>query len=162
MSALPWTLLGRSTTFQPDIGASPAELTFGSDPRLPGDLAVSHDQPLDVPKLLSDLKANAAKKPSETSLHSKPTPYFPPSAQNCTHVWVKLPKKTPLSPLNDGPFPIVERVGKSCIKVQMGEMANGEPRISLLHWSNCKPAFLNEESEVAKRPKLGRPSKQSA
>ena len=159
MLALPWTLLGRSTTYQPDIGASPAELVFGSDPRLPGDLAVSHDQPLDVSKLLAELKANANKKPVETSLHTVPKPYFPPSAQTCTHVWVKIAKKTPLGPVKEGPYPIIERVGKSCLRVQMGEMAGGQPRIETLHWSNCAPAHMDENSEIAKRPKLGRKSK---
>ena len=160
MSALPWALLSKCTTFQPDIGASPAELVFGCDPALPGEVAVSQDKPLDVPRLLAHLRSNAAKPPAQTSLHTRPKPYFPPSAQNCTHVWVKLAKKSPLSPLNEGPYRIIERVGKSCLRVQLGYLANGEPRIQMLHWSNCKPADMAEDSTVAQRPALGRKPKQ--
>ena len=112
MAALPLTLLGKNTTFQPDVEASPAELVFGSNPALPGDVAVSYDQPVDVPALLAVLRANAAKKPAETTIHSRPKPYFPPTAQNATHVYIKNPKVTPLSKKNDGPYPIVQKLSK--------------------------------------------------
>ena len=161
MAILPWTLLGKNTTFQPDIGATPAELAFGADPRLPGDVAVSHDQPVDVPALLSDLRTKAAKKPAQTTVHSPPKPYFPPSAQEATHVYVKNQKRTPLDPVWDGPYPIEERVGKSCLKVRMGELAGGAPRIQMHHWANCQPADMAEGATVAQRPALGRKPKKA-
>ena len=158
MSILPWTVLGRNTTFQPDLGASPAELAFGCEPRLPGDVAVSQEEPLDVPKLLAELRANAAKKPVETALHTKPKPYFPPAAQNAELVWTKRQKRTPLDPLWDGPYPIVKKLGKSCLKMKVGMTVAGHPRTQVVHWSNCKPAEPGD-LEPAQRPALGRPAK---
>ena len=152
-------ILGKNTTFQPDLGASPAELAFGCEPRLPGDVAVSQQEPLDVPKLLAELRAKAAKKPVQTSLHSKPTPYFPPAAQEATTVYVKRAKVGPLEPKWDGPYPIVNKLGKSCIEVKMGNLANGEPRTQVWHWSNCKPADVAEGEELSERPALGRKPK---
>ena len=159
MGALPWTLLGKNTTFQPEIGATPAELVFGADPRLPGDMAVTETDPLDVPKLLAELKSNAAKPVVQTAVHTPPKPYFPPSAQKAERVYVKKQKRTPLDPLWEGPYPITERVGKSCLKVQMGELAGGQPRIELQHWSNCRPADLQDDVVSAQRPRLGRKCK---
>merc|ERR1712242_233894 len=43
MDILPWMILGRNTTYQPDLGASPADLVLGGCPRLPGDLVASGD-----------------------------------------------------------------------------------------------------------------------
>ena len=38
MDYLPLVLLGRRTSLQPDVGASPSELTFGTNVRIPGQI----------------------------------------------------------------------------------------------------------------------------
>ena len=79
---------------------------------------------------------------------------------NCTHVYTECDKTTPLGPNFEGPYPIVGREGTSCIKVKKGTYVNGEDRVQLWHWNNCKPAnFLDTPFEV-QAPKLGRPNKQ--
>ena len=58
MAHLPWVMLARRTAFQPDLGTSPAEMTFGMTPRLPPDLIGEPGQPLSSPeaeKLLEGL-----------------------------------------------------------------------------------------------------------
>ena len=163
MAILPWAILAKNTTFQPDLGATPAELTFGSNPLLPGDLALSSDQPADVPKLLAKLKENAARKPVQTSHHGQPKPYFPPAAETCTHVYVEQAKPGVLGTHSKGPFEIIERVGKSCLKLKVGEyVGSGLPRMELHHWSRCQPADMDENQESALRPKLGRKAKEKA
>ena len=54
-------------------------------------------------------------------------PYFPTTAKDAKHVYVKVQKKTPLGPSNKGPYSILERVGKSCIRVQVGNTPTGRP-----------------------------------
>ena len=158
-AALPWLILGKNTTFQPDLGATPSELVFGSNPALPGEVALPTEEHMDIPKLLAKLKANAAKKPVQTSHHSTTTPFFPKSAQNCTEVYVLKPKRSPLEAKKDGPYPITEKVGKSCVRVRVGHYANGEERTELHHWSRCTPANLADDAKFAERPALGRKPK---
>ena len=43
MDALPWCILGNNSTYQPDLGASPADLVLGGCPKLPGDLVADGD-----------------------------------------------------------------------------------------------------------------------
>ena len=38
---LPWTMLGRRVAYSPDLGASPAQLTMGATPVIPGGLVNS-------------------------------------------------------------------------------------------------------------------------
>ena len=156
-SALPWVLLGRSTTYQPDIDASPSQLVFGSEPRLPGDLAVGTGGDIDVPAILKTLKATANRKPAQTAIHSPPKTYFPEAAQKTNFVYMKNQKTSPLSPRNDGPYPIVERVGKSCVRLEVGEYSDGTPRLELHHWANLTPADVRPDGDIAVKPTLGRP-----
>ena len=157
--ALPWVMLGKWTEYQPDLGASPAELVFGQTLHVPGDLAGA-DLTLDssLPELLERLCRNAAREPVQTAHHSTPEVYTPKEMESTTHVLVKKPKPTPggLGPVYDGPFEILERRGQSCLLIRVGGFKDGRPRTELVHWSNCKiPAFLGDPYTV-ERPKLGR------
>ena len=76
--ALPWTLLGRRTAFQPELGTSPAELVLGQMPRIPGDLIDNQGEKL--ADLLERLRTNAAQPPVQTAHHNVITPFFPDSA----------------------------------------------------------------------------------
>ena len=155
---LPWVMLARRTAFQPDLGTSPAEMTFGMTPRLPPDLIGEPGQPLSSPeaeKLLEGLRQKAARPAVQTSHHGEKQTNWP-DLKGVTHVFIKRGKTTPLGPSYDGPFKITEKVGKSCIQVRAGSYANGEPRLELHHWENCKPAHIDKSTPEAERPKLGR------
>ena len=161
MSILHWVILGKNTTFQPDLGATPAELVFGCNPQLPGEVAIQPESEVDVPKLLKTMKAVANKKPVQTSHHTETKTNFPPKAENAELVYVKKQKRTPLDPKNEGPYPVLEKVGKSCLKVQVGTYNNGNPRSELMHWSNCQPANMAPDTNIAQRAPLGRRPKQT-
>ena len=163
MEVLPWVLLGRRTTYQPDLGACPAELVLGSTPLIPGDL-VAQGPPSDasVGDLLSRLRQNAARPPVQPSHHVKRTTYMPPAVESATAVYVRRGKASTLGPTADGPFQIIERLGNSCLKLHVGSYADGSPRTEIQHWENCTPAFSAKESEMASRPALGRKPEQSA
>ena len=61
---LPFIVLGKNSTLQPDVGASPNELAFGSNLRIPGQLL---QDPGEVPgaedlkNLLQDVRARTAR-----------------------------------------------------------------------------------------------------
>ena len=46
MSRLPWVLLDRRTAYQPDLGATAAELVMGANPTQPGDLIGTPEEPM--------------------------------------------------------------------------------------------------------------------
>ena len=163
LQVLPWVLLGRRTAYQEDLGTSPAELTFGQTPLIPGDLAGAELNPdSDLATLLDKVKTKAARPPVQTSHHgNSPTVHQPAVYNNLakvTHVYVRRGKSSPLGAQFDGPFPIVSRQGTSCVEVRTAYYANGNPRLELHHWKNCKVAhFMDEPFEAEKAP-LGRPS----
>ena len=72
---------------------------------------------------------------------------------------MKKGKTTPLGPTYEGPFPITQKYGDSCIQVQVGVYTSGTPRLITAHWNNCKPAVLKPGAPTATRTTLGRPKK---
>ena len=108
-SNLPWVLLGRRTSFQPELNTSPAELVLGSHPRLPGDLLDAG--PEAVADILESVRTKAARPPVQPSQHRTVPVNFPEKARSATHVYVKRGKKAPLGPAFDGPLEITERLG---------------------------------------------------
>ena len=147
-SALPLVMLGRRTSYVPELGTSPAEVVLGQMPRVPGDLLETNGQTL--AQLLQDIRTNAATPPVQTSHHRQITPYLPKEAETATHVYMKIGKPKQLGPLYEGPYKIVQRIGKSCLKVFVGNWANGKPRHELTHWNNCYPAPVVPEVPVYK------------
>ena len=128
LDVLPWVLLGRRTTYQPELGASPAELVYGSTLTVPGELAGADlHQDKDLPSLLERLQKNAARPPVQTAHHQTPSVHMPTDLKRVSHVWVRKRKTTPLSSVYDGPWPIVEHLGTSSVKVRVGAYVNGKP-----------------------------------
>ena len=154
LTALPWILLGRRTAYQADLDTSPAELVLRQTPRVPGDLVENEGQTL--PELLQNLRTNAAKQPIPTSHNSKITPYFPEAARVATRVMMKRGKPTQLGDIYEGPFPIIQRIGESCLKIRTGNWANGNPRHELTHWNSCYPVPLTAELADAHKAIRGR------
>ena len=162
MNRLPWVLLSRNSAFQPDLGSSPSELVMGENPALPGDLASDSSlQPITNPQLkdlLADLRSNADRPPIQTSSHRQPPVYMPDIVNKATHVRIKRAKPGVLGHSWDGPFPIIERVGETCLKLRVGYTINNTPRYELHHWENCRPCHDINPTTVEK-PRRGRPSK---
>ena len=153
MDRLPWVLLARNTAFQPDLGASAAELVMGSNPHLPGDMPLVTDPVLTNPQLeelLSGLRANAARPPVPTSSHRQQNVNMPDILDNITHVRLRKGKTKPLGPAFDGPYKIISREGSSCLKLLVGHTAAGVPRHEIHHLDNCRPALDLQPSTVPK------------
>ena len=158
MSMLPWVLLGRRTAYQQDLEATAAEMVMGANPLIPGDMVGEPGPPLasnQLKSLLNSLRAQAAKPAVQTSGHQELPVHEPSNLDQVTHVRLKRHKLGPLQYSYEGPFPILERVGKSCIKVQVGLFADGTPRVETHHWENAKPAVLADNQQPATKKKLG-------
>ena len=134
-------------------------MVYGSTLQVPGDLLKSSPEGVaeaDYTTILDKLRTSAAKpSTSTTGLHDR-TIHWPKAAATTTHVYVKKGHVTPLGPIKDGPFPIVERLQKSTLKLLVAHYANGQPRYENHHWENCQPAAMADDAESAQRPALGR------
>ena len=152
-------LLGLRTAFQADLNTTSAELVLGTNPTIPGAL-VGEPGPeptsQQLTQLLESLRQRAAQPALPTTSHQHPPVNVPADLDRVTHVRIKRHKLGPLQHAYEGPFPIVERVGGSCIRVRVGSYADGRPRMELHHWANAKPAILAPETPVAERVALGR------
>ena len=135
---------------------------LGSNPTVPGDMLGEPGPPLSsrqLQNLLTSLRAQAGRPAIQTSSHRDPPVHEPVNLDKVTHVRLKRHKLGPLQHTYEGPFPILERVGRSCIRVQVGTYADGTPRVETHHWENAKPAVLAENQEPATKKKLGRKPK---
>ena len=161
MDFLPFVVLGKNSAVQPDIGASPNELAFGSALRLPGQLLqdpgqIQSDE--DLKDLLQEVRkktANPAVQPSRHSPLEKPLPEIP---ANVTHVYTRQHKTTGLQPPFEGPFRIASRPSRSTVKLEVGIYNNGEARYEIRHLNDLRLAHPESLVAPAVRPKLGRPS----
>ena len=43
-----------------------------------------------------------------------------------------------------------------CVRVKVGNTANGEPRLEIQHWANCRPAIKSEETPEGQKKARGR------
>ena len=159
---LPWTMLGRRAAFQPDLGASPSQLTMGSCPILPGMLVNDPGPPLKDPEikhLLETLQMEAQRPSIPTSSHSSSLVQSldDPEAKEATHVYCRVDNAKSLMPRWSGPFEIVERPSHSTIKIRTGTYVSGKPMLELQSWTRCKPAFMRQDAPLASRARRGRP-----
>ena len=122
MRCLPWVLLGRRTAYHGELQATPSQAVFGEDVRLPGDLTPPLASGETIQELLQRVKTNAERPPSQTAPHKVLPVHMPPSTETCTKVWTRRAKTTPLSPIWDGPYPIIRKLGKSCLEIQVGRV----------------------------------------
>ena len=157
---LPWVLLSRRTSYHSELGATPAQLVFGSNPRVPGELKYPMGSETTIEELLKTVMDNITRPPAQTALHKQTKIYMPPATKTCTHVWAKKQKRKPLDPVYDGPWKILERMGDSSLKLKVGHYADGRPRTEIRHWRSCQPVQAEEIPDVS-RPALGRPQKES-
>ena len=115
MGRLPHVLLGIRTAQKEDTGFSPAEIVYGTDLVLPGQVTLNSD-PVESPKMLQDftlrLKADmAAAKFTETAWHTTaPRQQVPEALKGATFVFVRHgARRTPLTRPYDGPFRVLEK-----------------------------------------------------
>lgn len=138
---LPTVLLGLRAATRSDTGISPAQYTYGTSLRLPGDFFVetkgsqmSHDY---VEQLRHTINAY---RPAETS-HSNNKMFVHSDLRTCDNVYLRRDcTKKPLQPTYEGPYPVLERCEKY-YKLQL------PGRVTNVSIDRLKPAYTMNEQE---------------
>jgi hypothetical protein len=136
--ALPLILLSIRNTIKEDIGLSPAELTYGTTLRLPGEFfdrsRVSVD---DEQSYCARLKRRMQQlRPKPPRPWERPV-YLPKELSDCSHVYVRRDMVTrPLQPPYEGPFPVLERIDKQIV-------INRDGKRDVISIDRVKPAHLD-------------------
>lgn len=151
MDVLPIVLLGIRTQVKEELMASPADLMFGTNLSLPGDLIADNDVPIDTNEFLAKLRIKM--KVNRSGL-TRPPPniqeFIPDSLRQVKFVWLKKENRGSLVPPWHGPFKVIQLKDKSVIV----QTANGPNEVSL---ENVKPAFVEDDSQPPRG--RGRPKK---
>ena len=121
---LPLVLLGIRTTHRRDLGATPAELVLGENPRIPAELLATSTESSDPmsSEFIPALRSYFAKiRSCETSTASTPV-FVPKSIENCTHVFVRTDSvKKGLEAPYQGPYRVIRRLRKQVIIERNGK-----------------------------------------
>lgn len=135
---LPIVMLTLRNTFKPDINSTPAQMVFGEELRLPGEL-FAPAKPLEYTEILSSLKtAMQNLQPTQASNHAKHKPFVFKELDNCTHVFIRKDMVTsPLTSPYSGPYAVLKKGPKSFKVIVKSHHKN----ISI---DRLKPAFLEE------------------
>ena len=149
------------TAFQPDLDSSPALLTFGRSPELPGQLLGHPGQvtpltSLETRALLEQLYLLDTKKAIPTTSVSNPADLS--QTERATHVYVKVAEPCGLSARFEGPYKIISRPSRSQVQVRVGSFADSTPRLLTFHWDSCKIAHMHDGAPEGSRKNLGRKS----
>lgn len=157
INQLPWVLLGLRTTVKEDIGASPAEMVYGSAISIPGEFlpaTVSTTSEAEHIQQLRDIVGNL--KPTPTS-HHQPNQLSPtPGTLTAEYVFLRRDMhRGPLVRPYDGPFKVINH-GEKLVKIQVGN------RTETVSIDRCKPAHLDPTEDIPSPtlPRRGRPPRQ--
>lgn len=140
VDVLPSILLGIRASFKEDIGATTAELVYGSTLRLPGEFfrsSISSNHPTCSEFLRQIREHIQSLRPVPASNHSAQQNVFvSKELTTCTHVFVRQDHvRKPLQQPYEGPFKVLERKGKSFrVQVKGKDVNIGIDRL--------KPAFI--------------------
>ena len=165
MEFLPLVLLGRRTAYQPDLGASASELTFGLNLKIPGQLLLdpaAEESEEEIKSLIQSVKLKTDSAAVQPSRHNLPEKGLKDVPAGVTHVYTRQHQTKGLDCPYEGPFRIAERLSRSTIKIEVGLFKNGERRYEVRHLNDVRLAHPDSLAAPAQRPKLGRPTKRSA
>ena len=165
LNHLPFIVLGKNSAVQEDLGASPNELAYGMNFRLPGQILVDPGEPQsekELHEILNEVRTNTIREAKQPSRHSRPEPSLPPIPEGATHAYTRQHQTTGLQTPYEGPFKIDSWVSRSVVKLEVGVYKDGRKRYEFRHANDIKIAHPKSLAAPAHRPKLGRPSKATA
>ena len=144
IDALPIVMIGLHSTVIQDIGVSPAEMVFGENLRLPGELfddtvnsSYSNEWIDQFRDKMRSFKATPGLR------HCKNNSFVPSNLQDCSHVFVRCDAvRKPLQRPYDGPFKVISRTRKIFKILMCGK----EKIISI---DRLKPAILFNDSDIS-------------
>ena len=137
-------------------------MLYGFCPTLPGQMLnptyheESYQQLQDLLLIQQKRSAMPAVQPSAHNNTNKTLLNLSPET---THVYTKQHKALGLQPSFAGPFPLVEKLSRSTVKIKVGHKVNGEPIFEVRHLNDLKEASPDSHVSNASRAKKGRPTK---
>ncbi|XP_075157765.1 uncharacterized protein LOC142231032 [Haematobia irritans] len=125
-----------------DIGYSPAEMVYGANIRLPGEM-FENSNPKYSDDWMESFRSSMNKlKPIPALRHGRHNTFVPKDIRTCSHVSVRIDAvRKPLQRPYEGPFKVVSRTNKIFKIIQNGK----EKVISI---DRLKPAFILNESKL--------------
>lgn len=146
VTSLPFVLLGMRTAFKEDLNSTAAEMLYGENLRLPGEMLgpVDSENQTENP---TDFVARLRKKmsnlrPIPASRHSKQSPFIFKDLSSASHVFLRDDTvRRPLQPPYTGPFPVLERSADG--KTLAIDMKGKKSTVSV---DRVKPAFVECEN----------------
>lgn len=133
---IPIILLGLRCTLKEGLGATPAELVYGTPLRLPGEFFATSKEEQPTNEFLARLKNTIQElRPTQTSDHSKNNFFVSHTLWKATHVFVRDDTVRPsLKPPYDGPYQVTDKKEKYFKIIRKGK----EETIAI---DRLKPAF---------------------
>ncbi|XP_037831836.1 uncharacterized protein LOC112451161 [Kryptolebias marmoratus] len=150
---LPWVLLGLRTATKEDLGTSPAELVFGQPVRVPGEFLPEVPSPQFAPPSQHFSPQGDFFRVPGPVHHCLPQSFVPKSLEASKFVFVRHnAHRTPLQPLYDGPFRVLQP-GPKHFLLDLGG------RSETVCIDRLKPAHVLSDDQVvtAQAPRRGRP-----
>lgn len=134
---LPFVLLGLRTTMKEDINASPAEMLFGSQLRIPGEFFQNKPIQHNNSDFIKDLRHRMQSlKPTSASRHDTDKIFIQPGLKDCCYVFVRVDHvRAPLEAPYEGPFKVINKE-ETFFKLQIRQ------RIVNVSIDRLKPAFM--------------------
>lgn len=169
VSSLPFVLLGMRTAFKEDLKATAAELLYGENLRLPGEMlapVTNTNDTINSTDFVERLRHKMANvRPVPASRHTEPSTFIFKNLASASHVFLRDDTvRRPLQPPYTGPHPVLERAadGKTLTISIKGKR-------STVSVDRIKPAFVdhdesnNREHDIHKSAEetLTRPVRQS-
>lgn len=115
---LPLVLLGIRTSIKADLNQTPAQMVYGENIRVPGELFVESDPQkfLDPTNFVDRLRENFKHLRSPPARIANLPFYIPKDLQDCEQVFILVKRvKTGLTSPYDGPYKVVKRLRKTFI-----------------------------------------------
>ena len=135
--------LGLRTAFKEDLGASPAELIFGTTLRVSGDFFTTQDMPAGPHTFIEKLREHFRLMTPTPTAHIREKYYVHKDLSTCTHVYRRVDAiKPPLTPPYTGPHRALRRLDQNRFVVDI----NGIPKT--LSTEVLKPAWRSQEERA--------------
>lgn len=145
---LPIALLGIRSIFKEDLQATPAEMVYGQNLRLPGEI-VTVAKDFDASDVLFKLKEHFKNIKSNIDHHrdSRTDIYIPKDLKDCKYVFVRLVHKRSLQQPYEGPYRVVEKF-KKFFKIEIND------KVEVIHIDRLKPALIEHSNILHTNQKL--------
>lgn len=157
-NCLPLVLLGIRTTYREDLKCSPAEMLYGQNLTVPGELlfptTLNEDKVSEFVSKLREHFSNVRSVPTRAAPNDKI--FIPADLETCLHVFIRIDrvKKGQESPY-EGPFRVIRRFRKTFVLDRNGKRTS----VSI---DRLKPAFLegkDQDQPASSQRSTSRPKK---